>query len=62
VAASQRRALGALFLLLAVFFTGIAVTAFASEDRTVWVVGVAAAGLALWLLGLALRGLWHRAR
>jgi hypothetical protein len=28
----------------------------------VWVVGVAAAGLALWLAGLALRGLWHRAR
>ena len=62
MAVSQRRALGALFLLLAVFFTGIAVTAFSSEDRAVWVVGVAAAGLALWLAGLALRGLWHRAR
>jgi hypothetical protein len=62
VAVSQRRALGALFLLLAVFFTGIAVSAFSSEDRTVWVVGVAAAGLALWLAGLALRSLWHRAR
>jgi hypothetical protein len=62
VAVSQRRALGALFLLLAVFFTGVAVSAFSSEDRTVWVVGVAAAGLALWLAGLALRGLWHRAR
>jgi hypothetical protein len=62
VAVSQRRALGALFLILAVFFTGIAVTAFSSEDRTVWVVGVAAAGLALWLAGLAFRGLRHRAR
>jgi hypothetical protein len=62
VAVSQRRALGALFLVLAVFFTGIAVTAFASEDHTVWVVGVAASGLALWLAGLAFRGLWHRAR
>jgi hypothetical protein len=62
VAVSQRRALGALFLILAVFFTGIAVTAFSSEDRTVWVIGVAAAGLALWLAGLAFRGLWHRAR
>ena len=62
MAGSQRRALGALFLILAVFFTGVAVSAFSSEDRTVWVVGVAAAGLALWLLSLALRGLWHRAR
>jgi hypothetical protein len=62
VAVSQRRALGALFLVLAVFFTGIAVTAFSSEDRTVWVVGVAAAGIALWLVGLAFKGLWHRAR
>jgi hypothetical protein len=62
VAGSQRRALGALFLVLAVFFTGIAVTAFSSEDRTVWVVGFAAAGIALWLAGMALKGLWHRAR
>ncbi len=62
MAVSQRRALGALFLVLAVFFTGVAVSAFSSEDRTVWVVGVAAAGLALWLLTLALRGLRHRAR
>ena len=62
MAVSQRRALGALFLVLAVFFTGIAVSAFSAEDRTVWVVGVAAAGLALWLQALALRGLSHRAR
>ena len=62
MAVSQRRALGALFLVLAIFFTGVAVSAFSAENRTVWVVGVAAAGLALWLLALALRGLWHRAR
>ena len=62
MAVSQRRALGALFLILAVFFTGIAVTAFSSEDRTVWVIGVAAAGLALWLASLAFKGLSHRAR
>lgn len=62
MALSQRRALGALFLILAVFFAGIAVTAFASEEREVWVVGAAAAGLALWLTGMAMRGLRHRAR
>ncbi|MBA2567937.1 MAG: hypothetical protein H0V11_01180 [Actinobacteria bacterium] len=62
MAASQRRALGALFLVLAVFFTGIALTAFSSEDRTVWVVGVAAGVIALWLAGMAFKGLRHRAR
>jgi hypothetical protein len=62
VAASQRRALGALFLVLAIFFAGIAFTAFASEDRTVWVVGVAAGGLALWLASLSARNLRRRAR
>jgi hypothetical protein len=61
VAASQRRALGALFLILAVFFAGIAVTAFGAEDRAVWVVGVAAAAIALWLASLAARAL-RRAR
>jgi hypothetical protein len=62
VVASQRRAMGALFLVLAIFFAGIAVTAFASEDRPVWVIGVAAAGLALWLLSLAARNLRRGAR
>jgi hypothetical protein len=62
MAVSQRRALGALFLLLAIFFAGIAFTAFAAENREVWVIGVAAATLALWLTGLAARSLWHRAR
>ena len=61
MAASQRRALGALFLVLAVFFSGIAFTAFASEDRTVWVIGAAAAAIALWLAGLAVRSLRRRA-
>jgi hypothetical protein len=62
VAASQRRALGALFFVLAIFFAGIAFTAFASEDRSVWVIGAAAGGLALWLAGLSLRNLRRRAR
>jgi hypothetical protein len=62
VAASQRRALGALFLVLAIFFAGIAFTAFASEDRAVWVIGGAAAGLGLWLLSLAARNLRRSAR
>jgi hypothetical protein len=62
VAGSQRRALGALFLVLAIFFAGIAFTAFASEDRSVWVIGAAAAGLGLWLLSLAARNLRRSAR
>jgi hypothetical protein len=62
MAVPQRRALGALFLVLAILFAGIAFTAFAAEEREVWVIGVAAAGLALWLAGMGLRGLWHRAR
>jgi hypothetical protein len=62
VAASQRRALGALFLVLAVFFSGIAFTAFAAEDRKVWVIGAAAGGLALWLAGLAARSFRRPAR
>jgi hypothetical protein len=62
VAASQRRALGALFLVLAIFFAGIAAAAFAAEESTVWVIGAAAAGLALWLLSLSFRNLRRRAR
>ena len=62
MAASQRRALGALFLVLAIFFAGIAFTAFAAEDRAVWVIGIAAAGLALWMAGLSIRNLRRRAR
>jgi hypothetical protein len=62
VAVPQRRALGALFLVLAVFFAGVSVTAFAADERGVWVVGTAAAGLALWLAGLAAKALRRRAR
>ena len=62
VAASQRRALGALFLVLAIFFAGIAVTAFGAEDRTVWVIGAAAGGLALWMASMSFRNLRRRAR
>jgi hypothetical protein len=61
VAASQRRALGALFLVLAIFFGGIAFSAFAAEDRTVWVVGVAAGAVALWLASASFRNLRRRA-
>jgi hypothetical protein len=62
VAASQRRALGALFLVLAIFFAGIAFAAFAAEDRAVWVIGAAAGALALWMAGLSVRNLRRRAR
>jgi membrane protein YdbS with pleckstrin-like domain len=55
VAASrQRRALGALFLLLAVAFAGIA---FAAGTADEWIIVGAAAAIALWLAGLAARGL-----
>ena len=51
-APSQRSALGALFLILAGLFAGIAVAAGAAD---VWVIAVAGAALALWLLSLSLR-------
>ena len=51
-APSQRRALGALFAVIAVFFVGIAVTAFEAE---VWVVTIAAGALALWMASMAFR-------
>jgi membrane protein YdbS with pleckstrin-like domain len=55
VAASpQRRALGALFLLLAVAFAGIA---FAAGTAKEWVIVAAAAAIAVWMAGLAARGL-----
>ena len=53
-APSQRRALGALFLLLAALFAGIAVAAVAAR---VWVVAFAAIVLAAWLGGMAVRAL-----
>ena len=54
---AHRRALGALFLLLAIFFAGIAFTAFNAEEKTVWVVGAAAGAMALWMAGLSFRSL-----
>lgn len=53
-APSQRRALGALFSLIAIFFVGIAASAYAAE---VWVVVVAAGALALWMGSMAVRAL-----
>ena len=51
-APSQRSALGALFLLLAGLFAGIAVAAGSAE---VWVIAIAGAAISLWLLGLSVR-------
>ena len=53
-APSQRKALGALFLLLCLFFAGIAAAAL---DAGVWPIALAAAALALWLSTLAGRAL-----
>jgi hypothetical protein len=53
-APSQRRALGALFLVLAFAFGGIA---FAASTAKEWVIVGAAAAIALWLAGMAVRGL-----
>ena len=51
-APSQRSALGALFLLLAALFGGIAVAAGGAE---VWVIAIAGAAISLWLLSLSVR-------
>jgi hypothetical protein len=53
-AISQRRALGALFLVLTALFGGIAVAAFGAG---VWPVGIAAAALAVWTASTAARSL-----
>jgi len=53
-APTQRRALGALFLLLALAFGGIAFAAGAAEE---WIIVGAAAAIALWLAAMAFRGL-----
>jgi hypothetical protein len=54
-----RPALGALFLVLAVAFAGIAATALEAVDDEpgVVVIVVAAGAIALWLLSLAIRNL-----
>lgn len=51
-APSQRRALGALFFVLAALFAGIAA---AGVNASVWPIGIAAGVLAVWMLGFALR-------
>jgi hypothetical protein len=50
----QRRAQGALFAFLTLFFAGITAAAF---DARVWVVVVAGAALTLWMGSLAVRTL-----
>ena len=59
-APSQRSALGALFLLLALAFAGVAYAAVRADTGGAWVIGVAAAVLALWLGSLAVRALLRR--
>jgi hypothetical protein len=56
-APSQRRALGALFLLITIFFVGVAASAYEAE---VWVVVVASGALALWMGTMAVRALRPR--
>jgi hypothetical protein len=55
----QRRALGALFLLLAIGFAGIAYAAVygASNVGAGWAIGLAAAALAVWFASMAYRAL-----
>jgi hypothetical protein len=50
--AGQRRAQGVFFAFLTVFFAGIAATAYQADA---WVIAIAAAVLALWMAGLAVR-------
>jgi hypothetical protein len=61
-ASSQRRALGALFLVLALGFAGVAATAAAAVGRQRGLVAVVIGGvaLALWLGSLAFRMLRPR--
>ena len=60
-APSQRRALGALFLVLATAFGAVAVASIRSHaGARSWVIGFAAAAIAAWLGGLSLRALRRR--
>ena len=49
----QRRALGALFLVVAAVIAGFAISAWSAG---VWQVGIPASILALWLLTMSIRG------
>ena len=51
-APTQRRALGALFLLLSALFAGIAV---AGTNAGVWPVAIAGLVLCIWMIGLVVR-------
>jgi membrane protein YdbS with pleckstrin-like domain len=53
-APSQRRALGALFLVLAISVAGIA---WAASEAEQWIIAAAAAVIALWLAVMAIRAL-----
>ena len=53
-APAQRRALGVLFVVLAVVFGGVAVAAGTAGQ---WVIAAAAAALAVWMAGLAFRAI-----
>ena len=57
MAARQRRALGTLFLLLAVLFAGIG---YAAVVAGIWVVAIAGVALALWIGSFGLRALLMR--
>jgi hypothetical protein len=59
-APSHRTALGALFLVLATAFAGVAYAGAAAGEAAGWVVAVAAAALAVWLAGMAVRALRRR--
>jgi hypothetical protein len=56
---NQRRALGALFLVLALGMAGIAfAAAYGAHDESAgWIIAAAAAALAVWLASLAFRAL-----
>ena len=56
-APSQRRSLGALFLILSAVFAGIA---FGAAYAHAWVIVAAAAAIALWLVSLTIRMLRPR--
>jgi hypothetical protein len=53
-APSQRRALGGLFLVLALAFAGIA---FAAGTARQWIIVATSGAIAIWLAGLAARAL-----
>jgi len=60
-APSQRNALGALFIVLAIAFAGVAyAAAVGGQGGPGWVSAAAAGVLALWLAGMAVRALRRR--